>query len=151
MKNIQALHRTAMTGKNISGVDFGLATRSIRRRFTIAEVNAGIVLVPKKNGIKYRFVDGGVIAIGGAAAAHTTIDILGTRAAGSVKLLTAAVANTTQSNFVKPGATGAVILADGASYTDLDANTDITVGKTGASITTATNIDFVLTYTEVLE
>lgn len=119
--------------------------RNIRTRFTIAQVNSGATLLPAVAGFKYRMVDGAMIAVGGAAAAHTTIDILGTQSSG-VKLVAFAVANTAQSAVLKPGVTGAAVLADGASYVACDANTAITVGKTGSSITTATHIDFIFSY-----
>jgi hypothetical protein len=43
-------------------------------------------------------------------------------------------------------ASGAAILADGASYAANDASTAITIGKTGATITTATHFDVILSY-----
>jgi hypothetical protein len=47
---------------------------------------------------------------------------------------------------LKDGGAGAAVLADGASYTANDAGTAITVGITGAAITTATSIDVSFTY-----
>ena len=41
---------------------------------------------------------------------------------------------------------GHSVLADGASFTPLDVNTAVTVGKTGASLTGSTNIDVIVTY-----
>ena len=38
------------------------------------------------------------------------------------------------------------LLADGASFSACDANTAITIGKTGSSGTTATGIDVLLSY-----
>lgn len=119
---------------------------NIRTRFTIAQVNAGATIVAAEAGIKYRMINAAMIAVGGAAAAHTTIDILATLSASSRKLVAFAVAQTAQSTLLQPGITGAAILADGASYTANDVNTAITVGKTGSDITTATHIDVMLTY-----
>jgi len=116
-----------------------------RARFTIAEVNAGVTLIPAAVGVKYRMINGAMIAIGGAAAAHTTIDIVGTLSTAR-KLVAFAVANTAQDALLQPGITGAAILAAGASYTANDANTAITVAKTGSPITTATHIDIFFTY-----
>jgi len=121
------------------------AVYHIRTRFTIAQVNAGATLLAALAGFKYRMVDGAMIAVGGAAAAHTTIDILGT-VSTSRKLVAFAVAQTAQSTLLKPGVTGAAILADGASFTANDANTAITVGVTGSPITTATHIDVLFSY-----
>ena len=122
----------------------GLAVGSvlnIRRRFTIAEVNAGATLLPAKQGYKYRMVRGSAIAIGGAATAVTTVDILGTQSASGVKLVAFAQASLTQNTQLDSGASGAAILAGGVSYVANDANTAITVGKTGSSVATATHID----------
>lgn len=120
--------------------------KTIRQRFTIAQVNAGASLVAALPGVKYRMVNGRMIAVGGAAAAHTTIDILATLSGSSRKLVAFAVANTAQSAVLQPGVTGAGVLADGASFTENDANTAITVGKTGSNVTTATHIDVEFTY-----
>lgn len=118
-----------------------------RQRFTIAEINAGASLLPALGAsFKYRIVDVAVIAIGGAVTGATDVRVLGTRAAASVALLVAAVAALTQSALLRAGAANAVILADGASFTALDANTAVTVGKTGASAATATNVDVLISY-----
>jgi hypothetical protein len=76
----------------------------------------------------------------------TTVDVLGTQSASGVKLVAYAQASLTQSTALRDGITGGAILADGASYIACDANTAITVGKTGSSVTTATHIDVLLTY-----
>lgn len=119
---------------------------NVRARFTVAQVNAGATLLAAKPGFAYRMVDADAIAIGGAAAAVTTVDILGTLSSAR-KLVAFAQASLTQSTVLKAGGTGAAVLADGASYTLNDANTAITVGITGSSITTATNIDVIFSFT----
>jgi hypothetical protein len=116
-----------------------------RTRFTVAQVNAGATLVAAVAGIKYRMVNAAAIAIGGAVGATTTVDILGTVSTAR-KLVAFAQANLTQSTYLQPGVTGAAVLADGASFTVNDANTAITVGKTGDAITTATHIDVIFSY-----
>lgn len=121
--------------------------RVLRTRVPIASVNAGATLMVAVAGRKYRFLDARAIAVGGAAAAGTTVDILGTQSAASVKLVTFAQASLTQSTVLYPGLTGVTVLADGASFQPCDVNTPITIGKTGSSFTGATNIDVVLMYT----
>jgi hypothetical protein len=121
--------------------------RVLRTRVTIANVNTGATLLPAVAGRKYRLLDARVIAIGGAAATGTTIDILGTQSAASVKLVSFAQASLTQSTVLFPGVAGATVLADGASFQVCDVNTPITIGKTGSSFTGATNVDVVLVYT----
>lgn len=119
---------------------------NVRQRFTIAEVNAGATLLPAVAGKSYRMVSCTAISVGGAAGAVTTVDVSGTSTTAR-KLVAFAQASLTQSAVLKDGGTGAAVLADGASYTANDANTAITVGKTGSSITTATHIDINFSYT----
>lgn len=121
------------------------AVLNVRTRFTIAQVNAGATLVAAAAGIRYRLVNVAMIAIGGAAAAHTTIDVLGTVSTGR-KLVAFAVAQTAQNAYLQPGVTGAAVLAGGESFTANDVNTAITVGVTGSPITTATHVDVIMSY-----
>lgn len=120
--------------------------RSARRRNTIAEVNAGVTLLPAVPGLKYRLVSASAISVGGAAGAVTTVDVLATQSTSSVKLVAYAQASLTQNTQLNSGASGAAILAGGASYVQNDANTAITLGKTGSDVTTATHIDTILSY-----
>jgi len=140
------------TGK--SGNDFthpfaGNHARVIRLRASVAQVNAGFTLLPARRGIKWQIDDGYMIAIGGAASGATDVRILGTRAGSSVALAVAAVAGLTQSTLIRMGAAAVVILADGASFTPLDANTAVTVGKTGGTLATSTFVDFMVTYSPI--
>jgi len=121
------------------------AVVNVRQRFTIAEVNAGATLVPAVAGKSIRMVDCRAIAIGGAAGAVTTVDVLGTLTTAR-KLVAYAQANLTQSTVIGAGHAGGTVLADGASYTANDAGTAITVGKTGSNVTTATHIDVIFDY-----
>lgn len=129
-----------LSGAALSGRMF-----TIRKRFSVAQVNAGATLLPAIAGAKYRMVAASAIAIGGAAATVTTVDILSTLSS-SRKLVAFAQASLTQSTVLKDGASGAAVLADGASYTANDAGAAVTVGKTGADVATATSIDFSFTY-----
>jgi len=124
-------------GKGAAGVAFNL-----RHRVTTAEVNAGHGLVTPPKGMKVRMIDCALIAIGGAATGATTVDIL----MGGAKLVAAAVAGLTQSTLLRAGATNAAILADGASFVVGAADAPVTIGKTGGSLATATNIDVILTF-----
>lgn len=134
-----------LNGQPLAGTDVGEAV-TIRRRVTLAEVNAGVTLLPAATGLKYRMVDCTAIAIGGAAAVVTTVDVLGTQSASSVKLAAFAQASLLQSALLRAGGSGAAILADGASFVANDVNTAITVGKTGSAMTTATHIDIAFSY-----
>lgn len=119
---------------------------SLRTRLTIAQINAGATLLPAVAGYRYRVQNARMISVGGAAAAATTVDILGIQAASSVKLMAAAVAGLTQSAVLVAGAANAAVLADGASFAPCDVNTAITANKTGSNVTTATNVDFLIDY-----
>ena len=121
------------------------AIMNVRQRFTVAQVNAGATLVPAVAGKSIRMVACKAIAVGGAAGAVTTVDVLGTLTTAR-KLVADAQANLTQSAVLADGGTGAAVLADGASYTANDAGTAITVGKTGSNVTTATHIDVIFDY-----
>lgn len=125
----------------------GGGVRQSRQRISTANVNAGATLIAAPGaGYKLRLIDCIAIAIGGNAGTVTTVDILGTQSAGSVKLVAFGQAQLTRSTVLRPGITGATVLADGASFVANDANTAITIGKTGGSLDTATNIDVILSY-----
>lgn len=119
--------------------------QALRARVTIANVNAGATLLAALPGYKYRMVACKAIAYGGAVGTLTTVDILGTQSSG-VKLVAFAQANLTQSTVLTAGGTGAAVLADGASFTACDANTAITIGKTGGTGDTATGVDVIFEY-----
>lgn len=121
------------------------AVQNIRTRFTIAQVNAGATVLAAIAGHKYRLVSCTATAYGGAVGGTTTVDVSGTVSTAR-KLVAFAQASLTQSTVLKDGGTGATVLADGASYTANDANTAITVGKTGNDLTTATGVDINLCY-----
>jgi len=116
-----------------------------RHRVTVAEINAGHEILPAITGRTYRIIDVTAIAYGGAVGTTTTVDVLGTQGTGSVKLVTFAQADLVQSAVLTIAADGTV-LADGASFVACDANTAITVGKTGSDADTATGVDFIITY-----
>lgn len=126
-------------------VNAASGVQNIRTRFTVAQVNAGATLLAAIAGYKYRMIQCLAISIGGAAGVVTTVDVIGTLSSAR-KLVAYAQASLTQSNVLVSGGTGAAVLADGASYTQNDANTPITVGITGGSITVATHIDFIFSY-----
>jgi len=142
--NLKAINLEADTA-TITQLNVTDSVLSTRKRFTIAEVNAGATLVAAVSGKSIRMVNCKAIAVGGAAAAVTTVDVLGTQTT-SQKLVAFAQANLTQSTVLTAGGTGAAVLADGASFVATDAGTAVTVGKTGSDVTTATHIDVIFDY-----
>ncbi len=136
----------ATTGAvRLNGVALGGRVLEVRKRLTIAQVNAGATLIAAIPGVKIRLIEAFATAIGGAVTSVTTVDVLGTLTS-SRKLVAFAQASLTQSTQLKSGGAGAAILADGASFTANDANTAITAGITGSAITVATHIDFDIKY-----
>jgi hypothetical protein len=125
------------------------AAQVLRTRATTAQVNAGLVLLPAVPGYKYRVHDAALISIGGNASGATTVDVTATQSGSSVKLLAAAVAGLTANTLLRAGATNAAILAAGASFVDNDANTAVSIAKTGSNLATSTHVDVLLTYTLV--
>lgn len=121
---------------------------SVRKRFTIAQVNAGADIVSAVPGMAYRLTDFTMIAVGGAAATATSVDIIGTRSAATVRPFVVAVSALTEDTLVKPNTANVTALAAGASYTALDKNTAVTIGKQsgGSELATATHIDVILSY-----
>ena len=124
----------------------GCGSFCLRVRATIAQINAGLTLLPALPGLKYRLNMVAAIAIGGNASAVTSVDVKGTQAAGAVVLAAFAQANLTRSTYLAPGITGCTILADGASFAQNDAGTAVTVIKNGSDIATSTHVDILLSY-----
>lgn len=123
------------------------AARVLKTRFTAAQVNAGATILTALPGLRYRVHDISLIAEGGNAGGATSVDVLGTQSASSVKLMDGRVAGLTQNTLLRAGtATNGLILAAGASFNPCDANTAITIGKTGSDLTTATHVHVLLTY-----
>jgi hypothetical protein len=116
-----------------------------RERVAVADINAGYTLLPIQPKYQYRIEHMKMIAIGGAAGAATDVRILGTRSAAAVALMTVAIAQLTQ-NAINDIAS-ANDLDGGLSFNELDADTAVTVGKTGATLTTLTHVDFIVSYT----
>jgi len=123
-----------------------------RVRATTAEINAaaGKELLPAIAGYAYRIIDAVLISYGGAAATATSVDIIGTRSAATVRPLVAAVAAIAQSVVAHMGVSNLVVLADGASFSPLDAGTAVVLATqaypSAGNLGTATGIDVILTY-----
>lgn len=120
-----------------------------RIRSTAAEVNAGNEVLPAVAGHQYRIVDWTMIAIGGNAATATSVDLVATQGASTVRPAVVAVAALTRSTAVKPNSSNVTLLADGASHSLLDENTGVSISKQsgGSNLATATAIDLIISYT----
>lgn len=126
-------------------VEFGIA-KMLRIRATLAQINAGITLLPALPSVRWRLLDWKKIAIGGNATTATSINIAGTSGGSAVQLGVTAIAALTRSAIVRAGGSNAVVLADGASFVQMDVNTAITAVTVGTAMTVATAFDFFLDY-----
>lgn len=124
--------------------------KRVRCTATLINATTGAELLPAVAGYAYRIIDFTLIAYGGAAATATSVDIIGTRSAATVRPAVVAVAALTQSAAVKPNSGNVTLLADGASNTALDANTAVILGTqsypSAGNLATATGVDAILTY-----
>jgi len=126
-------------------VSFGIE-RKLRVRQTIAVVNAGFTLLTALPGVRWRLTDWAMIAIGGNVTSATSVNIIGTSGGSAVQLAVTAIAALTRSAVVRAGASNAVVLADGASFVQMDVNTAVTAITVGSAITVATHVDFLVSY-----
>lgn len=130
---------------NNTYVEFGVV-KSLRVRLSPTQLAAVTAILPALPGVRWRQFDSKMIAIGGNATTSTSINISGAVAGVTKELLVVAVAALTQSALVRAGAANAVILADGLSFTQQDANTAISAKSVGGTLTVATFIDIFIEY-----
>lgn len=126
-------------------VEFGVA-KSLRVRLSPTQLAAITALVPALPGVRWRMLDAIMIAIGGNATTSTSINISGAVSGVTTELLVTAVAALTRSALVRAGAANAVILADGASFTQQDANTALSAKSVGGTLTVSTFVDILMKY-----
>lgn len=133
----------AKSGSILTGIALNL-----RIRVATADVNAGLALLPALSGYKYRIIDLMMIAIGGAAATATSVDIVTTQGGSAARPFVVAVAALTRSTVVTPTTANVTVLADGASFIANDANSGVYISKqaAGSNLGTATHIDVILSY-----
>ena len=118
----------------------------LRQRVTVADINAGLTLLPAKEGIAYRLIDFSFTAIGGSASGATDVRLLGTQGAASVALFIAPIASLVVNVFFAGRTLTTHILTAGGSFVRNDEATAITIGKTGGTLATSTHVDVVMTY-----
>jgi hypothetical protein len=129
-------------------VEFGFI-KTFRQRVAAASLTTagvGFTPCPALPGVRWRLVDAVLIAIGGNATTSTSINIAGVVSATATELVVVAVAALTRSALVRAGAANAVILADGASFTQQDANAAISLHSVGGTLTVSTFVDFIISY-----
>jgi len=136
-------------------VAFGVV-KTFRQRVAAASLTtAGVAFTPcpPLAGVRWRMCDLIMIAIGGNATTSTSINVSGIVSGATVELAVVAVARLTRSlinrmgtPFATAGAESITALADGASFTQMDANTGFTLKAVGATLTVSTFIDFIMDY-----
>jgi len=144
--NIVLTGDTSVTSTNTFTVGSNPVVLNVRKRVSIAQINAGYEILPAIAGRTYRMIQCQAISYGGAVGATTSVDLLGTQSASPVDLVLFLQGGLTQSAVLVSGGTNATVAADGASYAACDTATAITVLKDGSDLTTATGVDFILTY-----
>jgi hypothetical protein len=118
----------------------------VKKRFTVAQVNSGATILAAIPGYKYRMIDCSMAAEGGNAATATSVEVSATQATSGVDLVSNTVGILTDDALVRMGITNSTLLANGAWADANDANTAITISKTGSSLATATHINVYMTY-----
>lgn len=119
--------------------------KALRTRLTLAQVNAGAVLLAALPTVRWQLLDFILVAVGGAAAGATSLDITATVGASVVRPCVAAIAALGRSVVARAGDTNVVVLADGASFVSLDVNTAVNCVSVG-TMTTATHFDVTIFY-----
>lgn len=129
-------------------VAFGVSKRTRQRFLSTALTTVGLAFtaMPALPGVRWRLIDAILIAIGGNATTSTSINIACAVSGVATELLVVAVAALTRSAVVRAGAANAVVLADGASFTQQDANTAMMAHSVGGTPTVATSFDFIVEY-----
>lgn len=131
------------------GAGSGYVVQSKRIVSTIAEVNAGVTLLPAIAGRGYQLVNVKMIAVGGAVTSTnvTHLEVRGTQAASSAVLYKVAKAQLTQSAVNTVGTASTVVLANGASFLPCDANAAVTLDPLGGTdAATATYVQVIIDY-----
>jgi hypothetical protein len=131
----------AALGTVVAGVNY-----SVSANLTLAQVNAGTVILPAITGQTYKVNHAVIQAIGGAAAACTLVEIADT-AGTPIVAMSAAVAALTQNTRVSEATAAATVTTTAFAPTALTASQGIQVLSTGSACTTATSFNVIVFFT----
>ena len=120
--------------------------RYARLSVAVADLAAGQTIVAAVPGYRIRMVSCKAEATVADATTSTTVDVLGTQAAASVKLVAYTTTALDRALAVADGTSSGVVLNDGASYDANDAGTAIIADETGSATAGATAIVFYFSY-----
>lgn len=138
----QTVARVRLNGSNKVGTGTPV---SVRVNVTASALNGGTVtLLPAVAGLKYRLIDAKLIAKGGNAAGATAVVVGGTQSGSGVSLMSAAVAALTQNAWASTNSANVTMIATADAQND--ANTAITLARTGSNLTGATDVTVLITY-----
>lgn len=113
--------------------------RQVCGKATVAQVNAGLVIVPDCPGRTLRVTGGSLRAIGGTASGATSVDIVDNSA---VNVLSVGYATLVSGTLIEAAAATL-----GAGWNaDLTPGNGLTLTKTGSALATATHIEYVVTF-----
>lgn len=116
--------------------------RAVAVKLTVAQVNAGIDIVPGDPERAIRVVDATARAIGGNVGTATGVDV--TNTAGTTKVASFARAGLTDGALVRAGAANTTL---GAGWNaDLAAGQGLKIVKDGGDLDTATHIEVTVLY-----
>ena len=118
----------------------------IKKRFTVAQINAGATILAAKPGLKIQMIDCSMAAEGGNAATATSIEVEAVQSTSAVDLISNTVGILTDDTLARMGITNSTLLANGLWAVANDVNTAITISKTGSDLATATHLNVYFTY-----
>jgi len=117
-----------------------------RGKLTVAEVNAGYQIIPGSAGKAVIIHDASLRAVGGNVGAVTTIDVQSTHAT-PVVACTFAQAQLTENTLLRVPVTGTAM---GAGWNaELGSGAGVQLTKNGSNVTTATHLEYSVTYSKV--
>ena len=109
---------------------------------SVAEINAGHVLVTVPENRQFQLVDLKQVAIGGTVGTTTSVEV----GCGAADLTSTTAATLADSAVIQMDTSGVTVLADGASFSAQTAGVDLSVSKTGGDADTATGVRFIISY-----
>lgn len=119
---------------------------SVSASLTLAQVNAGTIILPAVANQTYKVQHVSIQAIGGAAAACTLVEVADT-AASPVVAMSSTVAGLTQNTRVTEASAATIAVTSAFAPTALTAGKGIQVLSTGSACTTATSFNVVVFFT----
>jgi hypothetical protein len=132
-----------LSNGNVVAATEGQVVYNVRRELTAAAIHTGATVITVPAGLQFRLVSASAIATVATCTTSTSIDLI----ANTTHLVAFTVSELVRSLVIKDGATGGVVLADGASYTAQTAGQDITIADVTGTTGGCTSVIFNISYT----